>query len=333
MKKVISFLLATTMMLAAATGCSSGNSGAASGAASQSEGNSSQSIDFPTKNITVVVPWAAGGAVDLLMRQIATAASKESGVSFVVNNVTGAGGTVAATQYLSEKDDGYTVLLASAPLVFYQPYVRKVSYNSDSFTPIIGLQKSDLFLVVPADKNISDMKEFAAAAGNGSFTWGSSGPGTIDYVAQTALAKALGITVKNVTYENSAEQITAIVGHNLDCTCAGKGTFEEYVKSGQLKVLGTFADQDVELDGIGKVPSLKSLGYDVSCSNFYFLLGQSSTDPAVIDKLYQIFDTAIKSDDVQKYVSSMKFDMNPLNPNDMKSYFTTAAEQAKGLFG
>lgn len=240
---------------------------------------------------------------------------------------------MAATQYLDNASDGYHVLVAATPVIFYQPYVRDVTYSAADFAPFIGLHKTDIFLVVSADSGIETMEDLKKAAEADSFTWGSAGAGSIDYVAQSALASALGITPNNVPYENAAEQITAIVGGNLSATCAVKGSFEEYVKSGDLKVLGCFAENDVELEGIGTVPCMKTLGYEVSCYNFYFMLAKGDTDPAVVEKLYEIFNAALESDSVKEYIAAMEYEMNSLNPEEMSAYFEVIREEAKNLFG
>ena len=287
---------------------------------------------FPSKSITVTIPWAAGGAVDLFVRQIANAAEGIADVPFVVQNNTGAAGTVAATQYLNEKNDGYSVLVCAVPVLFYQPHVREVIYTIDDFKPIVGLHKSDVFLVVSAKSGIETLDDFKKAAEGANFTWASAGTGTIDWVAQQTIAGAIGVIPNNVPYDNAAEQVTAIVGGNLDAACVVKGSFEEYVKSGDLNVIACLAETDIELEGIGTVPCLKTLGFDSSAYNFYFITGLAGTDDAVVQKIYEIFDAAIKTEEVQAYIDAMQFDMNVLNPADMNDYFAATYVAANELF-
>lgn len=297
------------------------------------EHSTESDLSFPEKPIEIICPWGVGGAVDLLARNIATVADKYMDQPIAVVNVTGAGGTLAATQYLQEKPDGYKLLIMAVPVIAFQPHVREVSYSWSDFSPIIGLNEQKFFLLSnPSKSGIENLEDLKKAAGERKVTIGNAGAGTSDYVYPKMLFKEMGIEVEDVVYDGAVEAQNALLGGHLDLSVGILGNFEEQVKAGNLKILGTFSENEEELKDIGKVPSLSEQGYPVVGSNSYFIVGREGTPQEVIDKLNKVFNEVFADPDFKEYGEKMGLIMNPMSPEELDAFIEEKIDGANEVF-
>ncbi|MGL5002174.1 MAG: tripartite tricarboxylate transporter substrate binding protein, partial [Casimicrobium sp.] len=166
---------------------------------------------FPSRPITLICPWPPGGSSDAVMRALAESAGKALGVSIVVENKPGAGGTLGAAAMVTTKPDGYTI--TQLPLGIYRiPHMQKTSFDPiKDLTHVICLTGYTFGIAVPADspfKTLEDMVK-AAKAQPGAINYGHTGIGTTPHLAIEEFSQKAGITLNHIPYKGSAEILAA----------------------------------------------------------------------------------------------------------------------------
>ena len=190
-KRLLAALMAGAMALGM-TACSG------SGGGSSSDGGGSSASDFPSKSVTIIMPWSLGGGPDTIARQVAAYGDKYLGVPVIVENKTGGAGTIAMNAALQAADDGYTMVVANGPLFSLTPSFQNVNYTLDDITPLIGMRTTE-FVVLTNSKSgltsIDDLKAYAAKGNTIKYAT-TGGPGNDSYTMISVLFKKLGIPAK-----------------------------------------------------------------------------------------------------------------------------------------
>lgn len=242
LKKAAAVLTAVSLATAFFTGCGSKK-------------------EYPSKDISVVCPYAAGGTTDLCIRGLIDAVpddAKPSGVNITVSNVTGGGGLVGTTQFKNADADGYTLGIVNCDLV-----LNKVNGNTeisyDEFTPIACLMNQPNLMLVKADAPYSTFEEFVdyAKAHPGEVKIGNSGEGTIPKLSAQAVEKELGLEFKYVTYDGDTNSITAVVSGEVDATFCSAAPAMGQLNAGTIKVL-TVTDNK-RMESFPDVPAMGEL--------------------------------------------------------------------------
>jgi tripartite-type tricarboxylate transporter receptor subunit TctC len=266
--------------------------GLALAAAGVSSSAVAKSANFPTKPITLVVPWPAGGSTDASMRVLAELASKELGQNVIVENRSGAGGTMAMPLLLHAPADGYTI--AQLPLTIYRmPHTTKVAWDPiRDVTPILQLSGVTFGIVVPVNspfQSLDDILTYARQRPD-TITIGSNGVGTTPHLVIEELFEKLGLTYIHVPYKGTAEQMFAVAGGHLMVGVNSTG-FGPYVESGKLKLLVTFGEQRSKRWSFA--PTLKELGYPIVANSPYGLGGPKGIPAPIVKVLHDAFKAAM----------------------------------------
>ena len=247
MKKAMALALSAMMLVAALTGCGSSKTPAASGSGSGSQaGSSAAELDYPKQNINVVVQYSAGGGTDLSVRGVLDGV-KDVPVNFSVSNVTGNGGLIGLTQVANSKADGYTLGVVNTDFIINM-VLGNTDMTLDTFSPLACALRDPFVLIIGNNENYSTLEEFVdyAKAHPGEIVVGETGTGAAPTLAITAMENALGIDVSNVTYEGSADCVTAVVGGHIDATFAQACNATAQVAAGNAKIIGVLANDRLE---------------------------------------------------------------------------------------
>ena len=271
---------------------------------------------YPTKPITLIVPWPAGGASDRHMRLLAELASKQLGQNIIVENKPGAGGTLGpSSMAATAKPDGYTI--AQFPLgMLRMPHMQKTSWNPDTdFTYIAGLSGYTFGLVVKSDSPYMTLKDYLEAAKKkpGVIDFGSAGIGTSPHLIMEELANAANVKLNHVPFKGSAELQNSLLGGHV-MAASDATSWAKFVDGGQMRLLVTFGDNPTK--SWPNVPTAKSLGYDVVSTSPYGIVGPKGMDPAIVKRLEQAFKTALED---PRYIELM----DQLN---QQAWFKTSSE-------
>jgi tripartite-type tricarboxylate transporter receptor subunit TctC len=261
-----------------------------------------QAQQFPTRPVTLIVPWPAGGSTDIGMRALASATEKHLGQSIVIENRPGAGGTIGpANMAANAKPDGYTV--AQLPItVFRLPFIQKTSFDpTKDFTYIIHVTGYTFGVVVKADapwKTFPELLDYAKA-NPGKLNYGTPGAGTSLHITMEQIARLKGIKWTQVPFKGVAESMNALLGGHIDVVSDSTG-WAGAVEGGQARLLVTW--------GAGRtknwpnVPTLKEVGIDMVSNSPFGIGGPKGMDSAVVKILHDAFKKGMEE---QSYKDSM----------------------------
>jgi tripartite-type tricarboxylate transporter receptor subunit TctC len=235
----------------------------------------------------MVVPFAPGGATDIIARTVAQKLSERLGQPVVVENKPGAGTTIGNAEVAKAKPDGYTLLFAPTPFVISQVVYATLPYDpKKDFTPVSLLATSPFILVVNANVQARSVAELVAAAKAkpGSITFCSAGNGTVPHLAGELFKLRAGVNVVHVPYKGGGPAIVDLVGGQVDMMFATPIEVSQHVQSGKLRVLG--ATSQKRLPAYPDVPTLSESGYPgFEVASFFGVLAPAGTPNNVVAKL------------------------------------------------
>lgn len=298
MKKALSFLMAVAMTLSLAACGNSGNganstpgsanqpNASASNPGSQSEPSTAVTFDH---DITMIVPWSAGGGTDNVARKLVENAEKYLGVKINVENITGGSGAVGLAQLMSSEPDGYTLALLPVELSFLKEQ-GVYTFDFSDFTQICNINSDPAALAVSASSDFQSVADVVEYAKNnpGGLKVGHSGTGFLWHLAGGLFADAAGIEVTYVPYDGSSTGNAALMGGDIDAVTFSGAEEVALEASGDIRVLATFSDEPMNIFST-EVPTMKEAGYDITLSTFRGIGGPAGMDPAVVAALDEAF--------------------------------------------
>jgi tripartite-type tricarboxylate transporter receptor subunit TctC len=271
--------------------------------------------DFPSRPITLWVPWPAGGATDLTMRLLAELAGRHLGQRVIVENRSGAAGTLAMPILQQAAPDGYTIAQLPQPAL-RAPHLQKVLWDPiRDTTPILQLTGVTFGVVVRASSPIRTLDDLFALARSrpGELTLATNGTGTTPHVVMDELMGKRGLSYIHVPYKGTAEQMLAVASGQVMVGVNSSG-FAPFVDSGQLRLLVVFSDHRSRR--WPQVPTLKELGIPLVATSPYGLVGPRGMSPAVVKVLHDAFRLAMTDPahiaELQKYDQELDY----LGPDD-----------------
>jgi tripartite-type tricarboxylate transporter receptor subunit TctC len=252
--------------------------------------------EFPSKPVTIVVPFAPGGNTDIVARTVAVALGKVLGQSVIVDNRAGAGGSIGAMQVARAAPDGYTLLLCGAGVVVTVPEMVKTSYSRSNFAPLGLVNKGSMVLLARKNETrFKNFKELAAYArsGEGKLIAAHSGPGTPNHLALLQLETLLKTKFTVVSYKGSGPALIDLIGGQVDVHFDQVSSSLQHIKGGALQPLAVLGPtQDPSLPG---VQTVAELGFgEIDGTTYVGVLAPSGTPKAVQDKLAAALAQAVK---------------------------------------
>jgi tripartite-type tricarboxylate transporter receptor subunit TctC len=262
---------------------------------------------FPSKPVTIVVPFPAGGALDTVARGIAEQMRTDLGQPVVVDNRAGAGGTLGSGQVARAAPDGYTILLGSvATHAIAAGLYPKLAYDPiGDFTPITQLTSSPLVLTASPQLKAANVAELVAAAKAqpGKLNYASTGNGTALHIAGEAFRAAAGIDVLHVPYKGGPQATTALLAGEVSYTLANPQLVMSFIQAGKLRALAVTGN--ARLDALPAVPTLKEAGVPgVDVTTWFGLWAPKGTPPAVIDRLNASARKALATAEVKRQLEA-----------------------------
>ena len=255
-----------------------------------------QAVNFPSKPITFVVPFAAGSATDLIARALGQAVSQSTGQSVIVENKGGASGIIAAQAAARAPADGYTVLITTNTTHAANEHLyKKLPYNPvKDFVPLTGLGKGGQVLVVNASAPFNSVQELLEHAkknpGKLSFGSGSSS----SRMAGEMLKQLGGVDILHVPYKSNPLAITDLMGGQIDLMITDVSTGVPQIQAGKLKALGFSTEERSVM--LPDVPTIAEAGVKGYSMGYWFAAYAPVGTPAeVTNKLSQLLGDAVES--------------------------------------
>ncbi len=283
----------------------------------------SKGTDFPSKAITMIIPWTAGSASDLAIRYISSYAEKELGQPITPVNKVGSNGSIAWAEAAKAPKDGYTMAFLTFDILTNQALKTAPTKWTD-FDLIMQFTIQPMGLYVHKDSPYKTMQEFVAGAkaNPGKLKVGTTALGGLFHQAGTLLEEASGISMNYVPYQGSAEILTATLGKHLDASINTLTLPAQHVQEGTLRLLAVFSAD--RYPGHPDVPTLKEQGYDVTYESWRGVAVPKGTPQEIRDKLHDAFKKAFDNSEFKEGAAKQKLDLFYRGPAD----FTKFVEEA-----
>jgi tripartite-type tricarboxylate transporter receptor subunit TctC len=258
--------------------------------------------EYPTKVITMMVPFAAGGPTDTVARLLAASMSKTLKQQVIVENVGGAGGTIAPSRVAKATPDGYTILIHHIGMSTAPALYRKLPYNpSTDFEPIGLINEVPMTMVAKKDFPAKDLKELIAyvKANKDKVNYANAGLGAASHLCGMLFMSAIQTDVTTVPYGGTAPAMNDLLGGQVDFMCDQTTNTTSQIKAGKLKVYGVTTKKRVA--SLPDVPTMDEAGlkgFEVSV--WHGLYAPKGTPKPVIDKLTRALQEALKDDNVKQ---------------------------------
>jgi tripartite-type tricarboxylate transporter receptor subunit TctC len=285
---------------------------------------------YPSHAIRLIVPFAPGGATDIIGRLVAQRLGERLGQTVVVENKPGAGTTIGNAEAAKAKPDGYTLLLAPTPFVISQVVYPSLPYDAQKdFTPVALLALSPFILVsnpavVPA-RSVSELVA-QARAHPGEVTFCSAGNGTVPHLAGELFKLRTGVNIVHVPYKGGGPAIKDLVGGQVATMFATPIEVMQHVQAGKLRVLGTTATH--RLAAMPDVPTIAESGYPgFEVHAFFGVLAPAGTPAPIVERLSADFAAVMQLPDVRERFAAQSAEVNVLGPQPFGEFLVAQREK------
>lgn len=274
---------------------------------------------FPTKPITIIVPWAAGGGTDTVARALAKEAEKRLGQPVNVTNVTGGGGAVGHGEGLKASPDGYTLTLGTFELVTL-PIQGQTPFTYKDFTLLMQLNQDPATVTVRKDAEWKTLKDYIdyAKANPGKIRNANSGPGGAWHLAAALLEQKTGAKLTHVPYNGAAPGLVALMAKEVDSSTASPAEVRQHVLAGNLRILAISSEQRDPL--FPDVPTFKEAGVDITYSIWRGLLAPKNLPAERAKILHDAFKKAWDSQEFQDFMKKAGLGLVYKNGEDFRKY-------------
>jgi len=278
---------------------------------------------FPTRTLTLVIPFPAGGVTDQVARTIAQKLQESLGKTVIVENKPGAGGQIAAAAVKQAEADGHTLFVGATEMFAINPTLfRKFSYEPlKDFTPVTPLVSSALVLVVPQASPVNSVADLVAHGGSrpGGLNYASQGIGSIGHLLGGLFDSKVGGNFNHVPYKGSAPALQDVMGGQVDMMFDPIITTSPHIAGQKLKALAIAAPKRSAL--LPNVKTLAELGASgVDASVWFGVVVKAGTPAPVVARLNEAIVAALKSPDVAKRFGDQGLEPMPMTPAQFSSF-------------
>lgn len=286
--------------------------------------NAAQAQSYPSRPITMVVPFPPGGIADITGRPFAAVMSRLLGQPVVVENKTGAGGAVGHAYVARAKPDGYTVMMALSSIVAIpvadEVNGRQPTYKMSDFTPIALVSADPTVLMVPTEAKWKTLKDLVedAKANPGKISYSSSGLYGTTHTATEMLAQAAGVQFLHVPYNGGGPSMKAALAHEVMFTVQSPGVADPHVRSGKFRLLGSWGGQ--RIPGHPNLPTMKEQGYDAEFYIWCALFTPAGVPPEVSTKLREVSRKVAQDPEFKRAMDGMNTPIDYRDGADFQAF-------------
>ena len=277
---------------------------------------------WPQRNITIVVPFLAGGSADLVARLFAQHFQAKHNISIVVENKGGAGGTIGTGIVAKAPPDGYTLLLGTTSTQAINPALySKLQYDPErDFAPISPIVRFPNLLVVRNQlpvKSVYDLIVFAKA-NDGKLNYGSSGNGTLSHLCAVMFLRAIGVTMTYIPFRATSDEMAAMIGGQIDFAIDSMTTIWPLAQNGEVRALGV-----TTAGRIAAEPDLPTIGEslpDFEATSWQGLFAPAGAPQTIIEKLANEVNRMFLLPDVVNSLRKVGGDPLPMRPSNFAQF-------------
>jgi tripartite-type tricarboxylate transporter receptor subunit TctC len=288
-----------------------------------------QSGSYPSKPITLVVAYPAGGSTDLTGRTLGAELSRKLGVPVIIENVGGAGGAIGAQKVANAAPDGYTLLVgASNEIAISRLVSSSVKYDVKDFTPIGLIATQPMVLVASQKSGVKTVDQFMTLAKQnpGKYSFGSSGVGTALHLAGEMVKDQGGLFMTHIPYRGVAPLANDLLGNNIEFGVFVLSSGLPHIRGGKVVALGTTearrSPMTPDIPALAETPKLKGIDINI----WFALMGPAGLPEPVVAKLTQALNESLQTPALRKKLEDSGSTVSQLNV-DMPKFL--AQETAK----
>jgi tripartite-type tricarboxylate transporter receptor subunit TctC len=284
---------------------------------------------YPSKTVRVVVPYAPGGATDLIARLVAQELTRRLGQQMIVDNRTGAGGVIGADIIAKAAPDGHSVLLAAPAEVAILPHLQKMPYRADrDLAPVSLAAVTPLILVVHPALPVKTVGNVIALAKSrpGQLTYASAGSGGVQHLAGELLKITARIELVHVPYKGAGPVMPDLMGGHVAMFFSGMPPAIPHVRAGKLRAIAVTTTK--RSPGAPEVPTMQEAGvqgFDIS--NWFGYFVPAGTPPEVIEKLNGEINRALKLPEVREKLANVGAEVIGNSPQELAKFWRAESDK------
>ncbi|WP_159992578.1 tripartite tricarboxylate transporter substrate binding protein [Roseomonas sp. 18066] len=283
--------------------------------------------DFPTRPVTIIVPFPPGGATDVAARMMAEGMAPLLGQPVLVDNKPGAQTVIGAEAVARAQPDGHTILMASGTTLTLNPLLPdRLPYKSEDFSPIVLVTKLPFAVVVRngLPTTIADFVKLAQSR-NGSMNYGSNGPTSFNNLAAVAVLEGMKMRMQEITYRGDAQQLNDLMGGTLDVIVVGGSSGLAAHRSGRGRIIGWTGEERLAVTP--EIPNFSELGPDMVVQTWFGLLAPARTPAAAINRLNAVALRALQSTELRDRLLAEGQFVAGGSPDDFATFLAQQAER------
>lgn len=281
---------------------------------------SAQPASYPNQTIKLLVGWTAGGATDLLARQLATHMAKQLEQPVVVDNRAGAVGTIAHSEASRAKPDGYTLILATNSTYAIAPHlIKPLSYGPDALAPIALVGTSPLILTVKPTLNLQSVKEVIDLARQqpGRLNYSSGGNGSTSHLASELFKDLTRTSITHIPYKGGGPATLAVASGEVDLGFVDIGVAVPMIRAGRLKAVAVSGSARSPV--LPQVPTVEEAGVPrFESATKFALFAPAGTPPAVIERLAEAVRSVQKNDELKDRLRQQGIELVATGPAELR---------------
>lgn len=274
--------------------------------------------EYPTRPVTIVIPFAPGGGTDLVARPVAEKLREKWGQPFLIDNRAGAGGNIGAEHVFRAPGDGYTLLFVTPGQLAINKYLyASIAYEPEQFVPVSVLTNSPNVLVVNAKRDITSVKQLIAyaRANPDKMSYGSSGVGTTTHLSAELFKSMTGTRIVHVPYKGAAAYLADMTSGTLDMSFFLLGTALPQIRAGKLRALGVGGEK--RNAALPDVPPISDEVPGFVSSVWYGIVSAPKTPSAISNRLSAAMAEAVKQPSVAALFANSGLDAVGSTPAEM----------------
>jgi tripartite-type tricarboxylate transporter receptor subunit TctC len=289
----------------------------------------STTTKFPDKPITLIVPFGAGGGMDLVARLLEKSAAAQLGQPLIILNKPGASGALGWNELAAANPDGYTIGMVSTEVILHPLYgITKYNYPT-ALDPLAQISESPQVMAVQADQpwqNVNDLIIYARQH-PGQLKFGHAGIGGIAHIAGESFAKNANIELQQVPFQSGAEETANLLGGHVQIIFINPAAIKEHVKSGALKVLAVPGEHRLIDPVFTNVPTFKEQNVNIIGSGWYDIAAPKELPIEIKNKLANGLKAMINDPEFQKNLANLGLEVNYLGPKESQEKWLDDSEQ------
>jgi tripartite-type tricarboxylate transporter receptor subunit TctC len=289
--------------------------------------------EYPSKPITLVVPFPPGGVAELVGRPLAAELEKTLRQPIVLINRPGAGGSVGMASVAKSPGDGYTLLMGLSSISIFPVSDRingkQPAYELKDFAPIALITADPTVLVVRTDGPYKTLKDFvdAAKANPGKINYSSSGVYGTLHVSMEIFANAAGIKLFHVPYQGGGPAVTALLGGQVEALASGPAAAIAQIRGGKMRALASWSSERLAL--LPEIPTFKELGYDAEFYIWTGVFAPATTPPNILSRIRNAVKQAATSAQFKAAMEKVQTPVAYLDAPEFQKYWDADAARLK----